>query len=227
MPASPDAREPARAGRCGGRVDRRGAADRARRQRSARRRRGSGPDGRPAVPGPRRLAQGPARRARVQGGRADARRPPHRRLHPVHRRRRPPHGAGPGRGRSHPEPALHPPNLAGWYRYGPVPGQRGAAVITGHLDTRTGPAVFARLKEVKRGAQVQVLRADRSVAVFVVDKVEHAPKRGFPAKKVYAKLRYPGLRLVTCGGAFDRQAHSYEENTIVYAHLAAPYYPGR
>ncbi|MBB6548067.1 class F sortase [Nonomuraea rubra] len=124
-------------------------------------------------------------------------------------------------------PPFDPPNLAGWYRYGPVPGQRGAAVITGHLDTRTGPAVFARLKEVKRGAQVQVLRADRSVAVFVVDKVEHTPKGAFPAKKVYAKLRYPGLRLVTCGGAFDRQAHSYEDNTIVYAHLAAPYYPRR
>ncbi|WP_262379448.1 class F sortase [Nonomuraea sp. PA05] len=123
-------------------------------------------------------------------------------------------------------PPFDPPNLAGWYRYGPVPGQRGAAVITGHLDTRTGPAVFARLKEVRRGAQVQVLRADRSVAVFIVDKVEHTQKRSFPAKKVYGKLRYPGLRLVTCGGAFDRQAHSYEENTIVYAHLAAPYYPG-
>jgi sortase (surface protein transpeptidase) len=124
-------------------------------------------------------------------------------------------------------PPFDPPNLAGWYRYGPVPGQRGAAVITGHLDTRTGPAAFARLKEVKRGAQVQVLRADRSVAVFVVDKVEHTPKRSFPARKVYGKLGYPGLRLVTCGGAFDRQAHSYEDNTIVYAHLAAPYYPER
>ncbi|MEV4169730.1 class F sortase [Nonomuraea sp. NPDC049709] len=124
-------------------------------------------------------------------------------------------------------PPFDPPNLAGWYRYGPVPGQRGAAVITGHLDTRTGPAVFARLKDVKRGDQVQVLRADRSVAVFVVDKVEHTPKRRFPAKKVYAKLAYPGLRLVTCGGTFDRRAHSYEDNTIVYAHLAAPYYPGR
>ncbi|WP_188187279.1 class F sortase [Nonomuraea sp. SYSU D8015] len=122
-------------------------------------------------------------------------------------------------------PPLDSPNLAGWYRYGPVPGQRGAAVITGHLDTRNGPAVFARLKEVKRGDQVQVLRADRSVAVFVVDKVEHTPKTRFPAKKVYGKLRYPGLRLVTCGGAFDRQAHSYRDNTIVYAHLAAPYYP--
>ncbi|NBE92537.1 class F sortase [Nonomuraea sp. KC401] len=123
-------------------------------------------------------------------------------------------------------PPFDPPNQAGWYRYGPVPGGRGAAVITGHLDTRTGPAVFARLKDVKRGDQVQVLRADRSVAVFVVDKVEHTPKRRFPAKKVYAKLPYPGLRLVTCGGAFDRRAHSYQDNTIVYAHLAAPYHPG-
>jgi sortase (surface protein transpeptidase) len=122
-------------------------------------------------------------------------------------------------------PPLDSPNLAGWYRYGAVPGRRGAAVITGHLDTRSGPAVFARLKEVKRGDQVQVLRADRSVAVFVVDKVEHTPKERFPAKKVYGKIAYPGLRLVTCGGAFDRQAHSYRDNTIVYAHLAAPYYP--
>ncbi|MET8991219.1 class F sortase [Nonomuraea wenchangensis] len=123
-------------------------------------------------------------------------------------------------------PPLDHPNLAGWYRYAPVPGQRGAAVITGHLDTRSGPAVFTRLKDVRRGDQVQVLRADRSVAVFVVDRVEHAPKSGFPARKVYGKLSYPGLRLVTCGGTFDRRAHSYRDNTIVYAHLAAPYYPG-
>ncbi|MER6947981.1 class F sortase [Nonomuraea sp. NPDC000554] len=122
-------------------------------------------------------------------------------------------------------PPFDPPNLAGWYRYGAVPGQRGAAVITGHLDTRNGPAVFAGLKNVKRGDQVQVLRADRSVAVFVVDRIEHSPKRSFPAAKVYGDLAYPGLRLVTCGGAFDRQAHSYKDNTIVFAHLAAPYYP--
>ncbi|MCA2220213.1 class F sortase [Nonomuraea aurantiaca] len=122
-------------------------------------------------------------------------------------------------------PPFDPPNLAGWYRYGAVPGGRGAAVITGHLDTKSGPAVFARLKSVRRGEQVQVLRADRSVAVFVVDRVEHTPKKSFPTKKVYGKIDYPGLRLVTCGGTFDRQAHSYRDNTIVFAHLAAPYYP--
>ncbi|MFI6322240.1 class F sortase [Nonomuraea sp. NPDC050556] len=122
-------------------------------------------------------------------------------------------------------PPFSPANVAGWYRYGPVPGQRGAAVITGHLDTRSGPAVFAYLRNLRRGDQVQVLRADRSVAIFVVDRVEHTQKATFPTSKVYGKVAYPGLRVITCGGAFDSKAHSYKENTIVYAHLAYGYHP--
>ncbi|MEV4160201.1 class F sortase [Nonomuraea dietziae] len=123
-------------------------------------------------------------------------------------------------------PPLDHPNVAGWYRYAPVPGARGAAVITGHLDTRTGPAVFARLRSIRRGDQVQVMRADRSVAIFVVDRVEQVAKRVFPTEKVFGKVKYAGLRLVTCGGAFDRKAHSYQDNTIVYAHLAHAHHPG-
>ncbi|MEU7898856.1 class F sortase [Nonomuraea sp. NPDC049152] len=122
-------------------------------------------------------------------------------------------------------PPLDHPNVAGWYRYAPVPGARGAAVITGHLDTRTGPAVFANLRAIKRGDQVQVMRADRSVAIFVVDRVEQVAKKVFPSTKVFGKVKYAGLRLVTCGGVFDRRAHSYKDNTIVYAHLAHAYYP--
>lgn len=122
-------------------------------------------------------------------------------------------------------PPLSPANIAGWYRYGPVPGQKGAAVITGHLDTKTGPAVFAYLRNLRRGDQVQVMRADSSVAIFVVDKVEHTQKKTFPTEKVYGKVAYPGLRVVTCGGVFDKKAGSYKENTIVYAHLAYAHYP--
>ncbi|MFE3453872.1 class F sortase [Nonomuraea sp. NPDC059194] len=122
-------------------------------------------------------------------------------------------------------PPLDHPNVAGWYRYAPVPGARGAAVITGHLDTRTGPAVFANLRSIRRGDQVQVMRADRSVAIFVVDRVEQVAKSAFPSRKVFGKVKYAGLRLVTCGGAFDRKAHSYRDNTIVYAHLAHAYHP--
>ncbi|MBG0830854.1 class F sortase [Planomonospora sp. ID67723] len=124
-------------------------------------------------------------------------------------------------------PPLDPANIAGWYRYGPTPGQRGPAVITGHFDTRTGPAVFARLDKVRRGDQVQIMRSDGSVAVFVVDRREHVAKKDFPSARVYGDVKYPGLRLVTCGGAFDRTAHSYRGNTIVYAHLVRAYHPPR
>ncbi|GAA3128858.1 hypothetical protein GCM10010466_19450 [Planomonospora alba] len=122
-------------------------------------------------------------------------------------------------------PPLDAPDLAGWYGLGPTPGERGPAVITGHLDTRTGPAVFARLDRLRRGDQVQVLRADGSVAVFVVDRREHAAKDAFPAVRVYGDVDYAALRLVTCGGVFDRAARSYTGNTIVYAHLARAHHP--
>ncbi|GIH90747.1 class F sortase [Planobispora siamensis] len=122
-------------------------------------------------------------------------------------------------------PPLSPANIAGWYRHGPAPGQSGPAVITGHLDTRTGPAVFARLDEVRRGDQIHVMRSDGSVAVFVVDKRERVAKEDFPTARVYGDVDYPGLRLVTCGGVFDRGAHSYRDNTIVYAHLVRAYHP--
>ncbi|MFC4063179.1 class F sortase [Planomonospora corallina] len=117
-------------------------------------------------------------------------------------------------------PPLDEPGLAGWYVHGPTPGEAGPAVITGHLDTRTGPAVFARLDRLRRGDQVQVLRTDGSVAVFVVDRREHVTKDAFPTARVYGHVDRPELRLITCGGVFDHAAHSYRGNTIVYAHLA-------
>jgi sortase (surface protein transpeptidase) len=122
-------------------------------------------------------------------------------------------------------PPLSPANIAGWYRYGATPGARGAAVILGHLDTRSGPAVFAGLHQVVRGDEIQVMRQDRSVAIFVVDGTERVAKSVFPAAKVYGRLKYAAIRLVTCGGAFDKRRHSYKDNLIVYGHLAQSYYP--
>nr|BFE81464.1 hypothetical protein GCM10020093_040650 [Planobispora longispora] len=69
------------------------------------------------------------------------------------------------------------------------------------------------------------MRSDGSVAVFVVDKRERVSKKDFPTARVYGDVDYPGLRLVTCGGVFDRAAHSYKGNTIVYAHLVRAYHP--
>lgn len=117
-------------------------------------------------------------------------------------------------------PTLDEPNLTGWYKYGPTPGQKGPAVILGHVDTaKTGPAVFYKLRNLKTGDKVTVTRKDGSAADFAVQKLLDVSKQKFPSKKVYGDISYAGLRLITCGGAFDRSKGSYEDNTIVFAKL--------
>ncbi|MBW8487148.1 class F sortase [Actinomadura sp. PM05-2] len=109
---------------------------------------------------------------------------------------------------------------AGWYEHGPAPGSRGPAVVLGHYDDTAGPAVFYKLKRLKPGAVVKVVRKDRSVALFSVDAVEQVRKFEFPRSRVYGEVRYAGLRLVTCGGSYNGAEHSYRDNVIVYAHLS-------
>jgi hypothetical protein len=108
---------------------------------------------------------------------------------------------------------------AGWYRGGPRPGDIGAAVILGHVDSTTGPAVFLRLRELRPGDEIRVTRADGSVAIFAVDRLEQHRKTRFPTDEVYYPTPEPTLRLVTCGGDFDTRARSYRDNLVVFASL--------
>lgn len=110
---------------------------------------------------------------------------------------------------------------AGWYRGGPRPGEHGAAVILGHVDSRTGPAVFHRLRRLEPGDTIRVVRRDGSVAVFEVDRLEQHRKTRFPTDRVYFPTPEPTLRLVTCGGDFDTEAGSYRDNLVVFATLKA------
>jgi LPXTG-site transpeptidase (sortase) family protein len=116
-------------------------------------------------------------------------------------------------------PPLGEHNLAGWYAYGPAPGQRGAAVILGHVDSLTGISVFFYLKDLRAGDRIYVTLADGRVAAFAVDGVQKVAKTAFPTALVYGKARYPELRLITCGGPFDAASGHYLDNIIVYAHL--------
>ncbi len=118
-------------------------------------------------------------------------------------------------------PPLSRPRLAGWYRLGPAPGEMGPAVILGHVNTRSGPAVFSRLRELGRGDKITVVRANGSKAVFTVDGAEQASKNRFPTKRVYGHVDRPSLRLITCGGVFNPRTRSYTDNIIVYATLTA------
>jgi len=109
---------------------------------------------------------------------------------------------------------------AGWFAKGPTPGQVGPAVIAGHVDSRTGPAVFYRLRELRAGDTVQVERADGTRLRFVVEDARRYPKTSFPTAAVFGPAPWAALRLVTCGGDFDRSARSYQDNLVVFARLA-------
>lgn len=120
--------------------------------------------------------------------------------------------------------AVPPPgptyDRAGWYRYSPVPGARGPAVIVGHVDSaKGGPSVFFRLGELRPRDKVMVARADGSVAVFAVDEVRRFHKTAFPAQLVYGDTDQAALRLITCGGPFDRRTGHYLDNIVVTATL--------
>jgi len=118
-------------------------------------------------------------------------------------------------------PEAAPGVPAVWYRNLASPGEAGPAVIVGHVDTaRDGPAVFYRLGELRPGDTITVRRADGAAPRFVVRAVVRYPKDAFPSAVVYGATAGPELRLITCGGSFDRARGSYRDNVVVFAALA-------
>jgi LPXTG-site transpeptidase (sortase) family protein len=112
-----------------------------------------------------------------------------------------------------------PRNFAqtGWYKPGPEPGEPGASVIAGHVDSTTGPAVFYELGHLKRGDLIYITRINGTVIKFRVQGLEVWAKAQFPTKRVFKRGGPPLLRLITCSGAFDHASGHYVDNTIVYA----------
>jgi len=105
----------------------------------------------------------------------------------------------------------------GFFAAGPVPGDSGPAVIAAHVDSRTGPAPFFRLRDLAPGNDIHVWRSDGSEVRFVVDRVQRYPKSDFPTDAVYGPVPGSALRLITCGGSFDAAKRSYRDNIVVYA----------
>ncbi|MEU6913543.1 class F sortase [Streptomyces olindensis] len=109
-------------------------------------------------------------------------------------------------------------NLAGWYEAGTTPGEKGTAIVAGHVDNAEGPAVFYALGALAKGSTIEVDRRDGSVAVFTVDAVEVYAAKDFPDEKVYGAAHRPELRVITCGGGYSRGT-GYQGNVVVFAHL--------
>lgn len=110
----------------------------------------------------------------------------------------------------------------GWYRHGPRPGEQGPAVVAGHVDSRSGPAVFYRLRDVRPGDEIVVGYRGGHRVTFRVTGVERHAKDDFPTTRVYGRTAGAELRLITCGGDFDRTSRHYRDNVIVFAELARP-----
>ncbi len=112
------------------------------------------------------------------------------------------------------------PDRPGWWSGGPRPGRPGAAVIAGHVDSRTGPAVFARLGELRRGDRILVADREGRRSAFRVRSSRRFAKDDFPTQRVYTATTDPVLRLITCAGSFDRASGHYESNLVVFASRA-------
>jgi hypothetical protein len=118
-------------------------------------------------------------------------------------------------------PLQRNPNAAAWYKYSVTPGQIGTSVIEGHVDNKHGPAVFFRLGALRPGDLINVRLADGMTGVFRVTGVRQYQKANFPAKTLYRATRFAGLRLITCGGAFDYATSQYLSSIVVFAFLVA------
>lgn len=110
--------------------------------------------------------------------------------------------------------------VSGWYAGGPRPGEVGPAVVVGHVDLHGKAGVFQRLSELRAGDKVEFGFKDGAGAVFVVTRSERVSKDAFPTMRVYGNTPGPELRLITCGGVFDRGSGHYRDNVIVYGKAA-------
>lgn len=106
--------------------------------------------------------------------------------------------------------------LAGWYTPGSRPGEPGPAVVVAHVDSRRGPDVFHRLRELAPGDLVEIELADGTVVAFPVESTEQRPKTELPVERIWNRTDERVLRLITCGGEFDRSRRSYRSNVIAY-----------
>ena len=115
-------------------------------------------------------------------------------------------------------PPPEDPNLAGWFTGAVSPGEKGTAVVVGHVDNTQGPAVFYGLGALKKGNRIEVSRQDGKTAVFEIYGIELFEKDDFPGDRVYASKGTPELRVITCGGGFTKQ-NGYDGNVVAFARL--------
>jgi len=107
----------------------------------------------------------------------------------------------------------------GWYVGGASPGEKGPAVILGHVDSYKGRAVFYSLGQLKEGDEIIINREDGTAATFEVTFLKRYNQDTFPTEEIYGKTEESVIRLVTCSGIYNRSTQKYSQNLVVYGKL--------
>jgi len=109
------------------------------------------------------------------------------------------------------------PQDVAWFDESALPGQTGKpAIISGHLDSRNGPAVFWDLRKVVPGDELVVTYANGARYVFTVESKERYLTDQIPTQKLLGRNPRRMLNLITCDGAWDRGEASYSQRLAVY-----------
>jgi len=108
-------------------------------------------------------------------------------------------------------------DIAGWYTGSPTPGEIGPTIIVAHVDMNGKFGVFYNLKKMKSGDLIRVARSDKRIVTYKVTATSTFLKTKFPTQKIYGNIDHSGLRLITCGGKFNKKTGHYESNVVVFA----------
>ncbi|WP_373894706.1 sortase domain-containing protein [Virgibacillus natechei] len=107
----------------------------------------------------------------------------------------------------------------GWFEPGFKPGNMGSAVLAGHVDSKTGPAIFYDLDELEMGDEIHVTGQEGETLTFVVRKLENYPRDAAPIEEIFGSTDGRSLNLITCTGVFDQSEGTHEERLVVYTEL--------
>lgn len=107
-----------------------------------------------------------------------------------------------------------------WYNLGSKPGEPGNAAIAGHVDSKTGPAIFWNLRKLKPGDEIIVVGSDGIERRFVVRQAKTYKRADAPLDQIFGPTTGAHLNLITCDGTFDRTRQEYDSNLVIYADAA-------
>lgn len=110
-------------------------------------------------------------------------------------------------------------DTVGWFGDGAKPGSPGNAVMAGHVDSKTGPAVFYKLEDLDKGDEVIVKDKDGKTLTFEVTGKEKYDRKNAPVDKIFDYSYGSKLNLITCTGNFNREEGTHEERLVVYTEL--------